>query len=290
MPYLLEDLIVDRVDLVDEGANSKAFIELFKRKEQSKMDVNEILSKMKPEHATVIQEAISKAKEALATVTTERDEATQELGKAKEQLETVNDELAKANSELEMMKACGNKKTEKAECECDGEADEDGMCKVCGKPKKKAKTGAAFDETETLKSMPKEVRAMFETLKAQKEAAEEEVRKAKDAERTAEAVAKAKELKAIPVEQEKLVEIVKGADSNLLDLLTVVNAAIEGTVLDEVGKSNTGVTHAGDAWSKIEAKAEEIAKRDSISKAKAVSVVIRENPELYKEYLDGGAN
>ena len=291
MPYLLEDLIVDRVDLVDEGANSAAFIELFKRKEQTKMDLNEILSKMKPEHAAVIQEAIDKAKEDLATVTTERDEATQELGKAKEQLDAANEELAKANSELETMKACGSK-TDKAEgetCTCDGEADENGTCKACGKPKK-AKTGAAFDETETLKSMPAEVRAMFETLKAQKNAAEEEVRKAKDAEKTAEAVAKAKELKAIPVEQDKLVDIIKSADSSLLDLLTVVNAAIEGTVLDEVGKSNSTGSGTSDAWSKIEAKADEVAKRDSISKAKAVSVVIRENPDLYKEYLDGGAN
>ena len=27
MPYILKDLVVDRVDLVDEGANSAAFIE-----------------------------------------------------------------------------------------------------------------------------------------------------------------------------------------------------------------------------------------------------------------------
>ena len=33
MPYELKDLVIDRVDLVDEGANSAAFIELYKRKE-----------------------------------------------------------------------------------------------------------------------------------------------------------------------------------------------------------------------------------------------------------------
>ena len=58
MPYILEDLVIDRVDLVDEGANSAAFIELYKRKEQSKMNFEEILSKMKPEHAKVIQETL----------------------------------------------------------------------------------------------------------------------------------------------------------------------------------------------------------------------------------------
>ena len=35
MPYLLEDLVIERIDLVDEGANSAAFIEIYKRKEQS---------------------------------------------------------------------------------------------------------------------------------------------------------------------------------------------------------------------------------------------------------------
>ena len=268
MPYLLEDLVIDRVDFVDEGANSAAFIELYKRKEQSKMDLNEILSKMKPEHAEVIQAAIdaakeelSKAKEDLAAVVAERDEAVKERDEAKEELETANEELATANSELETLKA---------------------------------NSGSSFDETETLKSMPESVKEVFEKMKAQKEAAEEEIRKAKEEKENAEAIAKAKEFKAIPVEQDKLVGIVKGANADLLDLLATVNAAIEGTVLDEVGKNHTtgasGSTEADAAWAKIEAKADEVAKRDNVTKQKAISVVIKENPEMYKEYLKGGAN
>lgn len=290
MPYLLEDLIVNRVDLVDEGANSEAFIELYKRKEQkSKMTFEEILSKMKPEHAEVITAELSKSNDELAVITSERDTAVSELDKVKAQLEAANGELAKANSELETLKAKGE--DDKDTCTCDGEADENGLCKECGKPKTKKACGSSFDETETLKSMPKEVREMFEKMKSQKEAAEAEIRKAKEAEQHAEAVAKAKELKAIPVEEDKLVGIIKNADKDLLDVLAVVNAAIEGTVLDEVGKRHSGAgKDSNDAWNKIEAKATEIAKRDSISKAKAVSVVISENPELYKEYLDGGAN
>lgn len=288
MPYLLEDLVIDRVDLVDEGANSAAFIELYKRKERSAtMDIKEILSKMKPEHSSVIQAEldklsgdIAKAKEDLATVTAERDTAMQDLEKAKEGLNAANEDKEKAESELKTLKA---KQSE--ECECDGEADENGMCKVCGKPKKKA----TFDEEETLKSMPAAARAMFIKMRTQKEAAEEEVRKAKDAEAQAEAVAKAAELKALPIETEKLVGVLKGCSADMVDVLTTINAAIEGTVLDEVGKSNAG-SKGADAWSKIEAKADEIAKRDSVTKQKAVSIAIKENPELYKEYLQGGAN
>lgn len=288
MPYLLEDLVIDRVDLVDEGANSAAFIELYKRKERSAtMDIEEILSKMKPEHSAVIQAEldklsgeVTKAKEDLATVTTECSTAKQDLEKAKEGLKAANEGKEKAESELEMLKA---KQSE--ECECDGEADENGMCKVCGKPKKKA----AFDEEETLKSMPAAARAMFIKMRTQKEAAEEEVRKAKDAEAQAEAVAKAAELKALPIETDKLVGVLKNCSAETIDVLTTINAAIEGTVLDEVGKSNPG-SKGADAWAKIEAKADEIAKRDSVTKQKAVSIAIKENPELYKEYLQGGAN
>lgn len=288
MPYLLEDLVVDRVDLVDEGANSAAFIELYKRKERgATMDIKEILSKMKPEHSSVIQAELDKlsgdvmkAKEDLATVTTERDTATQDLERAKEDLKAANEDKEKAESELETLKA-----SMPDECDCDGEADENGMCKVCGKPKKKA----AFDEEETLKSMPAAARAVFIKMRTQKEAAEEEVRKAKDAEKQAEAVAKAAELKALPIETEKLVGVLKSCSADMVDVLTTINAAIEGTVLDEVGKSNEG-SKGADAWSKIEAKADEIAKRDSVTKQKAVSIAIKENPELYKEYLQGGAN
>jgi predicted nucleic acid-binding Zn-ribbon protein len=288
MPYLLEDLVIDRVDLVDEGANSAAFIELYKRKERSAtMDIKEILSKMKPEHSAVIQAEldrlsgdVAKAKEDLATVTAECNTAKQDLAKAKEDLKAANEGKEKAESELETLKA---KQSEG--CECDGEADENGVCKACGKPKKKA----AFDEEEILKSMPAAARAMFVKMRTQKEAAEEEVRKAKEAEAQAEAVAKAAELKALPIETDKLVGVLKNCSAEMVDVLTTINAAIEGTVLNEVGKSNAG-SKGADAWSKIEAKADEIAKRDNVTKQKAVSIAIKENPELYKEYLQGGAN
>ena len=262
MPYLLEDLVVDRVDLVDEGANSAAFIELYKRKEQNEMGLEDILKQLKPEHATVIQDAINKAAEDLKKAQEELEVATNERDEANKQLETANEDLAATKSELDTLKAEGTG------------------------------AGTSFDEATTMKSMPEDVRAMFETLQAQKVAAEEELRKAKDAEQTAQAVAKANEFKAIPVEHDKLVNIIKRADADVLDLLIVVNAAIEGTVLDEVGKSNAGAKSSvsGDAWAKIEGKADEVAKRDNVTKAKAIATVIKENPELYKEYLDGGAN
>lgn len=241
------------------------------------MGVTEILSKMLPEHAAVIQEAIDEAaeslrqaQEALTTVTTERDEATKQCGDLQEELKAANEDLDNTKSELETLKAtCGESQ------------------KACGAESQKA--CGAFEETETFKALPEEIKAELTKMRMQKEAAEDALRKAQDAEQTANAIAKANSLKAIPVEQEKLVGIIKGASADVLDLLTVVNAALEGVVLGEVGK-NHATGGGSDAWSKIESKAAEIVANESITKAKAISRVIKENPELYKEYLQGGAN
>lgn len=286
MPYALLDLVVDRVDLVDEGANSAAFIELYKRKETTKpMDLNEILSKMKPEHASVIQEVIDAKDADLAKARNDLDAANESLAGKEVELTSANDALAKANAEIETLKAKDDS------CECDGEADEDGKCKSCGKPKKKS---AAFDETETIKAMPEAARALFEKMRAQKEAAEEQIRKANEEKAEAEAIAKAASLKAIPVEQEKLVGILKSCTTEVAELLTTINTAIEQTVLDEVGKTRgngaaTGGTSTSDeAWSKLEKKAAEIATRDSVTKEKAMKIALEENPELYREYINGG--
>ena len=54
MPNIIVGLVVDRVDFVDEGANSAAFIKMYKRREKDDMDLEEVLAKLKPEHAEVV--------------------------------------------------------------------------------------------------------------------------------------------------------------------------------------------------------------------------------------------
>jgi hypothetical protein len=81
MPNLILDLEVNRVDLVDEGANSEAFIKLYKRKESVNMDFNEILEKMKPEHREVVIAELKKAKEEIP------EAIAADLAKAKKDLE-----------------------------------------------------------------------------------------------------------------------------------------------------------------------------------------------------------
>lgn len=277
MPYLLQDLVIDRVDVVEEGACSAAFIEICKRKEKvNNMSFEEIIAKMKPEHAEVIKAELKKSTDKVAELTGQVETLNADVQKANTALTDAQGALSKAQEDLKVEKAkneelskagCGGKKkTSKAGC---GSSDED-------------------DEEEVIKSMPEAAQALFKTMKAQKEAAEEEIRKAKDAELTAQAVAKAKTMKSLPIEENALVEILKSADESVVNLLSATAAAIDGTVLTEVGKS--APKGPNDAWATIEAEASKIAKERNITTQKAVSVVIKEKPELYKQYLEGGAN
>ena len=280
MPYVLEGLVVDRVDLVDEGANSAAFIEVFKRKESKEpMDFSEIISKMKPEHAEVVSKHFEDVNAELIKAREDLKAANTKISEQDAALTEANDALTKANAELETLKAAS------PTCTCDGEAGDDGICKGCGKPKK----NTSFDEAEVLKAMPENLRNEFIKMREQKEAAEEQVRKAAEEKLEAEAVAKAATLKSLPVEQSVLVNILKSCDQSIVDVLTTVAAAIDNTTLTEVGKSGKGNVGA-DAWDKIEAEANKIVERDSVTKQKAIGIAIKENPELYREYLNGGNN
>lgn len=267
MPYLLQDLVIDRVDVVEEGACSAAFIEICKRKEKANiMSFEEIIAKMKPEHAEVIKAELKKSTDKVAELTGQVETLTADVQKANTALTDAQGALSQAQEELRVEKA---KKKGTCKAGCGSSDDED-------------------DEEEVIKSMPEAAQALFKTMKAQKEAAEEEIRKAKDAELTAQAVAKAKTMKSLPIEENALVDILKSADEAVVNLLSATAAAIDGTVLTEVGKS--APKGPNDAWATIEAEASKIAKERNITTQKAVSVVIKEKPELYKQYLEGGAN
>lgn len=256
MPNLILDLMVDRVDLVDEGANSQAFIKLYKRKETTgPMKIEEILQKMKPEHADAIRAEVAKAKAEVP------EEVETELNKAKADLAKATEDLAK--KDLESVETAKKKDEEP-------------------------------DFEEVLKSLDPSIQKYFNDLNAQKIAAEEVAKRAAEEKATNEAVSKAKELKSLPIEEDKLVEVLKSVSPEVHEVLKAANKAIEDNGLfDEIGKSKSkdGEDNAAsDAWSKIEKKAEALAEEHKISKAKAITMAVQQNPELYKEYLEGGAN
>ena len=278
MPKMITDLTIDRVDLVEEGANSAAFIRLYKSRGE-KMSYESILKSLKPEHAEVIKAEVAKAKEAL-------DTANQTIVEKDANIATLNTKVAELE-EAAKRKSC--KKEDNMEDDDEGEGCNGGGS--CGKSSKTG-GGASFDETEVVKSMPEEARQLFAKMRMQKEAAEEELRKAKEAEADADAKNKAAMLKSLPIEQSELVDFIK-ANPTSFDMLNTIAAAIDGAVFNEVGKSKEGSTFSttsNDAWGQIEKEAKAIAASDGITEQAAVARVIKEKPELYKQYLEGGAN
>jgi len=231
------------------------------------MEITEIIKSMKPEHAEEIQKALDASAEDLAKATAAHEEVVAENARLTEELQKAKDEAdAAAEAEAEAKAAAEKEEAEKA---------------------------ASFDEEEVIKAMPEAAREILNKERAKREAAEDQIRKAKEAEEHATLVAKAATLKALPIEQDKLVGILKGVDESVVELLTTVATAIEGTVLDEVGKSASGatLTESDAGWAKIEAEANKIVDADpSITKQRAIASVIKTKPELYKEYLKGGSN
>lgn len=275
MPKMITDLTIDRVDLVEEGANSAAFIRLYKSRGE-KMNYESILKSLKPEHAEVIKAEVAKAKEAF-------DTANQTIVEKDATITALNTKVAELE-EAAKRKPC--KKEDDMEDDDEGE----GCGGSCGKSDKTSVT--SFDETEVVKSMPEEARQLFAKMRMQKEAAEEELRKAKEAEADADAKNKAAMLKSLPIEQSDLVDFIK-ANPTSFDMLNTIAAAIDGAVFNEVGKSKDGPvfsTTSNDAWGQIEKEAKAIAASEGITEQAAVGRVIKEKPELYKQYLEGGAN
>lgn len=268
----LEDLVIDRVDLVSAGANSAAWIELYKtRKEHgANMELNEILAKMKPEHRDVVQKAIDDAKAAAADNTGADATATAIADAVAKAMEDVNSELATlktANADLEA-------KLEKAKK--DGKEDT-------------SKEG--FDETEVLKGLSPEAATFVKGLQSKIAVAEAAIKKSAEDTANREAIAKAAKLKSLPVEQDKLVDVLKSATPEYVEILETVCKAIDETVLKEQGSSSESNAASEAAWSKIEKKAKELVKSNSeLSFEKAIGQVIEDDEDLYKEYLEGGAN
>lgn len=272
MPTELKRLKIDRVDLVPEGANSAAFVTLYKGKEMKSMDATEILSKLKPEHAAVIQAELDSLKKA-------KEEAEKACEEAKKACDAAAAQTPSGNSDDEdTKKANGGQSQAKPDSTLSAKA---------------AEGTTSFDEDETLtKGLDPQVVAFIDQLKKQKAAAEEVAKEAIAKERHANAVTKAAELKALPIEESRLVAFIEKSNDETVDLLSAIAKGIESTVLSEEG-SNTSQTFtksSSAAWEKIEKEAQRLASERGVTVAKATGMVISEQPELYKEYLEGGAN
>lgn len=260
MATQLKSLKIDRVDLVPEGANSAAFITLYKGKEGKLMEFEEILEKMKPEHAAVIKAKLDELEKAKADAEAARDEATANAEEAAAQDDDPEEE----------------EEVDKADTKNEGTT--------------------SFDEDETLlKSLPPEVQEYISGINKRLAAAEDFAKSAAAREKHAEAVRKAADLKALPIEHDLLVSTIEKSTEEFVDVLAAIAKGIEATVLTEVGSNDAGSfsKSAADAFEVMSQEAEKLAKERGVTKEKAMSLVMDEKPELYKAYLnslEGGAN
>lgn len=250
------DLDVSRVDLVKEGADDNAFIKYYKSKEGGTNMFKTILAKLKPEDKQAIEDEIAK-----------------QVAKAKEEaLASKEDEEGKPEE--------GTGAEEKKE----------------KKPVEKAKEQEQDDLEEVLKSLDPRVKAMFDAVNAKATAAEAVAKSLVEKELEAEAVAKAKEVMGTGASQDQLVKIYKSLKELDPELCTEVfgifksAANVKGAgegIFETVAKTKGTVedTSGGSAWDKIMTEATEIAKSKGITEAAAVSEVVKQKPDLYREYL-----
>jgi len=133
---------------------------------------------------------------------------------------------------------------------------------------------------------------VFAVLKAQNEQmrkAEERIEKA-ETEAKLERLAKRAddELAALPGDRLAKARILKASDALTAEDKTVFDQMLKAAnsslakAFTSVGKNGTKEVAEGSAEDQLQKKAEEIAKRDSVSVAKAYETAITENPDLYE--------
>ena len=285
MAKKLTNLKITKVSLVDEGACSAAHITLFKQKKGgSEMTFEEMMESLSEEQQAIIKAKFDAQNEELEKAKEECSEKEQELEEAKKAFSEKEEELEKVKQEKKDLETKASE-TEEEEEEADlaVEADsEDGVTKA-----KKELT-----EEEILKNVDPAVREMIQKAKSEAEIHKQAVLKMKEEKEIAEVTEIAKSLSGVGTEETQMVSMLRKAKSldvelyaEVLKALQVANNIIaDSELLKEKGQSFAG--NDVDAWSKVDAKADEIAKTRGVSKAKATNIVIDEFPELYQAYLD----
>ena len=283
MAKKLTNLKITKVSLVDEGACSAAHITLFKQKKGgSEMTFEEMMESLSEEQQAIIKAKFDAQNEELEKAKEECSEKEQELEEAKKAFSEKEEELEKVKQEKKDLETKASE-TEEEEEDLAIEADsEDGVTKA-----KKELT-----EEEILKNVDPAVREMIQKAKSEAEVHKQAVLKMKEEKEIAEVTEIAKSLSGVGTEETQMVSMLRNANSldvelyaEVLKALQVANNIIaDSELLKEKGQSFAG--NDVDAWSKVDAKADEIAKTRGVSKAKATNIVIDEFPELYQAYLD----
>ena len=285
MAKKLTNLKITKVSLVDEGACSAAHITLFKQKKGgSEMTFEEMMESLSEEQQAIIKAKFDAQNEELEKAKEECSEKEQELEEAKKAFSEKEEELEKVKQE--------KKDLETKASETEEEEEEDDLAIEADSEDGVTKAKKELTEEEILKNVDPAVREMIQKAKSEAEVHKQAVLKMKEEKEIAEVTEIAKSLSGVGTEETQMVSMLRKAKSldvelyaEVLKALQVANNIIaDSELLKEKGQSFAG--NDVDAWSKVDAKADEIAKTRGVSKAKATNIVIDEFPELYQAYLD----
>ena len=288
MAKKLTNLKITKVSLVDEGACSAAHITLFKQKKGgSEMTFEEMMESLSEEQQAIIKAKFDAQNEELEKAKEECSEKEQELEEAKKAFSEKEEELEKVKQEKKDLETKASETEEEEE-----EDDEDTLAIEVNSEDGVTKAKKELTEEEILKNVDSAVREMIQKAKSEAEIHKQAVLKMKEEKEIAEVTEIAKSLSGVGTEETKMVSMLRKAKSldvelyaEVLKALQVANNIIaDSELLKEKGQSFAG--NDVDAWSKVDAKADEIAKTRGVSKAKATNIVIDEFPELYQAYLD----
>jgi hypothetical protein len=287
--FLLSDLDVFEVSLVNKPANGRSFYMTKSADEESKMD-EKLLAILETPAADEgkLDEFISKAEMS--------EDAVRAVRAALRLLDAFKDEVP-SDTIRGLAEAAGMDAMEEKMDEDDAEKGKHDMYK-------------ADEETEVLKSaeLPEEIKPALEALwKSNEEYAQRvsELESVLKSERDARLVKSetervSKSYGHVPgADAEKvaglLIEIRKGNPDHASAIEELLSATEQAMVaksdgaFEETGVSSTEVT-TGSAWGRIEGKADElIQKGEAPNRAKAIDQVLTDNPELYAEYLSDKA-
>lgn len=287
MAKKLTNLKITKVSLVDEGACSAAHITLFKQKKGgSEMTFEEMMESLSEEQQAIIKAKFDAQNEELEKAKEECSEKEQELEEAKKAFSEKEEELEKVKQEKKDLE------TKASETEEEEAAAEDDLAVEADSEDGVTKAKKELTEEEILKNVDPAVREMIQKAKSEAEVHKQAVLKMKEEKEIAEVTEIAKSLSGVGTEETQMVSMLRKAKSldvelyaEVLKALQVANNIIaDSELLKEKGQSFAG--NDVDAWSKVDAKADEIAKTRGVSKAKATNIVIDEFPELYQAYLD----
>lgn len=259
MATKLKGLLVDRVDLVDKGANPDAHIMLYKRdsgdiinkKEEKAMTFEELMKSLNDDQQAIIKAELD-AKDAAALK--EKEDA---LKKAEEDKASVQKALDELKEEVQK---------------------------------------AAKPAEDILKSVPEEVRKMVEDAKAEAQAAVKKSQDLEDRMAKRDFIAKAATLEGLPTDADTFGPVLKNISSAvpedykiLIDVLEkAANTIKESDLFKTIGSDVDGGA-TSDVTKRVETLAQELKKSDSsLTIEQARLKVLEADPNLYKQYREGG--